>query len=169
VDVTGIEESVLYSAVIRPQRSASRKAVTVIVSVITCGGLLIGVVFLAIGAWPILPFLGIEALLLVGAFHLNQRASSALEAIVLTRSALTVRRVDHWGKQSRVSFPPNWLQVNLELFDEGRSNRLEIRSHGRSMIVASFLLPEERRELASALRRALYRLTDSTPVPKSAG
>lgn len=167
--MTGIDDNVLYSAVLRPNRSAGRRAAMIVVGVAAVIWLLVGLAFLVLGAWPILPFFGIEVLLLAGAFHLNQRAGSALEAIVLTRSALTVRRIDHWGKQSRESFPPNWLQVNLEPLDEGRSNRLELRSHGRSTIVASFLLPDERRELANALRRALHRLTDTSPLPQTAG
>jgi uncharacterized membrane protein len=92
------------------------------------------------------------------ALRFNQRAASAFEAINLTHSTLTVHRVDHWGKQPDFSFPPYWLQVNMQEMP-GQDNRLELRTHGRSLAIASFLLPHERRELALTLRRALGRMT----------
>ena len=94
---------------------------------------------------------------------INQHAGNALEAINLTRQALTVRRVDHWGKQSDFSFAPDWLQVNLEPLP-GQDNRLELRTHGRSLAIASFLPAHEREELALTLRRALGRLSTSFPA-----
>lgn len=151
------DAAVLYSAVLRPHRSLGRPATTRIVMVIAGLWLVVGLAFTALGAWPVLPFLGLEIVLLLLFFRLNHRAGNACEAINLTPAALTVRRIDHWGQQSLVSFPPQWLQVNLEPL-AGRDNRLELRSHGRSLTIASFLPPHEREELALALRRALGRL-----------
>jgi len=149
---------VVYSAVLRPHRSASRATARLIVLLMVLVWLPTGFVFFLAGAWPILPFLGVEVVLLYGALRLNQYAGNALEAINLTREALTVRRVDHWGKQRNYSFSPHWLQVNLNRVT-GDTNALELRSQGRSLIIAQFLLPQERQELAEALRRELTRLT----------
>jgi uncharacterized membrane protein len=71
-----------------------------------------------------------------------------------------VRRVDHWGKQTDYSFQPHWLQVNIEE-PPTRHSPVELRSHGRSLTIGRFLLPDERLELARALRRELFRLTRS--------
>jgi uncharacterized membrane protein len=152
------ETAVLYSAVLRPHRSAGKSGARIITVLFALLLTATGGGFLLVGAWPILPFLGLELLLLYGALRLNQRAGNTEEAINLTRSALTIRRVDHWGKQSFVSFPPHWLQVNL-LPLPGNDNRLELRSHGRSVAIAGFLPPGEREKLALTLRRALARLT----------
>jgi uncharacterized membrane protein len=151
---------VLYSAVLRPHRSLGRRGTTRIVLVVAGVWFVVGLAFGLMGAWPVLPFLGVEVLLLLVLFRLNLRAGNACEAINLTPRALTVRRTDHWGQQSLVSFPPQWLQVNLEPL-AGRDNRLELRSHGRSLTIASFLPAHERAELALALRRALARLHGS--------
>lgn len=67
---------------------------------------------------------------------------------------MTVKRIDHWGKTLRVVFQPLWLQVNIEELP-GNNNRLELRSHGRSLIIANFLLPQERVELARAAARTV--------------
>ena len=151
-------EAVRYSVVLRPHRSAGASAVRAVICLVAVAWLAVGVVFVAVGAWPVAPFLGLEVLLLYGAFRLNAHAGNALEAINLTDNALTVRRVNFWGTQKKFSFPPHWLQVN---FDEPPSNLslLELRSHGDSLVIGMFLQPRERLELARVLRRELTRLT----------
>ena len=149
---------VLYSAVLRPHRSAGARAIRKVILFVFAVLFSASLIFIAAGAWPVAPFMGIEVALLLGALRLNDRAGNAYEAINLTRTALTVRRVDHWGNGREYSFPPYWLQVNLEE-PPSRQTPLELRSHGRSLIIGAFLLPEERLQLAQALRRELGRLT----------
>jgi uncharacterized membrane protein len=157
------ESAVLYSAVLRPHRSAGQTAARIIAGLVAAMLVVVGTGFLLAGAWPVLPFFGLEVVLLYAALRFNQRAGNACEAINLTREALTVRRLDHWGKRSDFSFPPYWLQVNLQEMP-GQDNRLELRTHGRSLAIASFLLPHERRELAQTLRRALGRVSAPPPA-----
>ena len=158
------ENVVLFSAVIRPHRSAGRPAARALAGTVAIALMVISVGFVIAGAWPVLPFFGLEVILLYAGLRFNQRTGNALEAINLTRSAFTVRRVDHWGNQSAFTFQPSWLQVDLcEL--PGHDNRLELRAHGRTVTIASFLQPHERRELALSLRRELSRL--SRPLPSA--
>lgn len=158
--VQGSDSAVIYSVVLRPQRSADDRTLRTVV--VACAGVwfFAGVVFIAAGAWPVTPFLGLEVVLLYGAFRLNRKAGNAYEAINLSARALTVRRMDHWGKTSDFSFPPHWLQVNID-DPPDRKSPLELRSHGTSLIIGSFLLPQERLRIARALRRELGRLTRS--------
>jgi uncharacterized membrane protein len=152
------EGVVYYSAVLRPHRSLGQRATTMVVLVLAGFWFVIGLAFIAAGAWPVLPFFGLEVVLLYFFFRHNERAGNVSESINLTQSALTVRRIDPWGKHSLVSFPPCWLQVNLEPApgrSDGLDNRLELRSHGRSLTIASFLPAHEREALALSLRRAL--------------
>jgi len=152
--------AVVYSAVLRPHRSAGGNVVRWIIWLMGIAWLIVGVSFAAVGAWPVMPFLGVEVLLLYGALWFNQRAGKACEAVNLSERALSVRRVDHWGKQTDYSFQPHWLQVNIEE-PPTRHSPVELRSHGRSLTIGRFLLPDERLELARALRRELFRLTRS--------
>ena len=152
------DSTVLFSAVLRPHRSAGPGALRTVVFLVGIVWLMVGLVFVAVGAWPVAPFLGLEVLLLVIALRLSARAGNAYEAISLTTQALTIRRVNHVGKQSEFAFLPHWLQVNIDDPPE-RWSPLELRSHGRSLVIASFLPPEERVQLAKALRRELSRAT----------
>jgi uncharacterized membrane protein len=151
---------VLYSAIIKPHRSAGVAGTRTLVLLVAAAWAVVGTVFVIAGAWPVVPFLGLEIALLAGAFALNNRAARAEESINLTAVALTVRRVDHWGKQTVFSFPPQWLQVNTDVAGP-KGPRLELRSHGRSLFIGSSLLPEERLALARTLRRELARLTQA--------
>jgi uncharacterized membrane protein len=156
--MTSGDQTIVYSAILRPHRSAGAKGTRIVIGIVALIWLVPAVGFTLAGAWPVLPLLGIELAALYLLLRLNQHAGNAFEAINLTRSALTVRRVNHWGRQWSVSFQPDWLQVNVNPLGPA-DNRLELRSHGRSLIIASFLMPQERVELASALRRELSRLT----------
>jgi uncharacterized membrane protein len=158
------ETAVLYSAVLRPHRSAGQRAARLIAGLVAAQVTIVSTGFLLAGAWPVLPFFGLEIAVLYALLRYNQHAGNAFEAINLTRQALTVRRVDHWGKQSDFSFSPDWLQVNLQPMP-GHDNRLELRTHGRSLAIASFLPAHEREHLALTLRRALGRLSTSLPAP----
>ena len=57
-------------------------------------------------------------------------------------------------------FQPFWLRVILE--ERGEEwNRLRLASHGRSLVIADFLAPTARRELAAAIHEALERWRDA--------
>ncbi|MCW5699900.1 MAG: DUF2244 domain-containing protein [Rhodospirillales bacterium] len=157
---TPSDGTVVYSAVLRPHHSIDESTTLAVAVAVATVMFVVGIAFIVAGAWPVTPFLGLESLLLLGAFHLNRRAGFAYEAINLTARALTVRRVDFWGNESDFSFPPYWLQVNIDE-PPNRKSPLELRSHGTSLIIGSFLLPEERLQLAYALRRELHRLNQS--------
>lgn len=147
---------VLYSVVLRPYRSAGKTTLRWVVGGTALVWATVGLLFAGFGAWPVMPFLGLEVFILFAAFALNNTSGKTEEAINLTATALTVRRVDHWGKQTVSRLPLNWLQVNLE-HPATPHCRLELRWHGHSIFVGGFLRPAEKLDLAHALRRQLDR------------
>ena len=148
----------LFDAVLRPHRSLSPLGFRLLMASFACAFLALGLYFTLLGAWPILPFCGLEILLLWGAFKLNYRAGRRYESVRLTPERLEVAQVQPSGAAERHAFaPPHWLAVVLEE-TTGGGNRLTLRSHGRSLSIGEFLSPDERVELAQALRGALARL-----------
>ncbi len=111
-------------------------------------------------------FFGLDIALLVGAFYLNTRAGRAYEVIDLTAQQLSVRRVDPWGHERLWKFQPQWLQVNARPAATAPYglDRLEVRSHGRTLVIGKFLTPEERLQLSDSLRLALAQITTSSAV-----
>ncbi len=149
-------EEIIFDAELTPHRSLPGRGFILLMAIICVVSFAAGVVFIMVGAWPIMGFLGLDVLLIYLAFRINYRRGRMYETVRLTRRDLTVQRVDHWGQARTWRLPAYWLQVIMDDPPEHHS-QLTVRSHGRSLTIGSFLTPEERAELADALRSAVRR------------
>ncbi|MFX6819290.1 DUF2244 domain-containing protein, partial [Acinetobacter baumannii] len=70
-----------------------------------------GIMFLMMGAWPVLAFFGLDALVIYWAFKLNFRRADAIEDIVVTPHEIRVRRVSHRGHVVEWTLNPLWVQL----------------------------------------------------------
>ncbi len=150
------EEEVLFNAELTPHRSLPPEGFVLLMGLIGLISFAAGAMFFVVGAWPVVGFLGLDLLLIYLAFRASYRSGRAYETLRLTRRDLTLKRVDSWGRAQRWRLPSTWLQVLVDDTPQHQS-QLTLRSHGRSLIVGSFLTPEERVDLARALRQALAR------------
>lgn len=136
---------------------------TDILRVLTVCGLftaMIAVAVAALGAWPVLPFTGLELLLLAGAFYLNARQGSAREVITLHADRLELCRGNGRSQDRPDRLPRPWTRVELTRDPAGRyPSRLFLSAHGRRLEVGTWLPECERRRLARDLTRAI-----GTPV-----
>ena len=149
-DVAG---PVLFDAVLEPHRSLSRSGFFVVILLIGAVTLAFGVFFLLMGAWPVFGFLGLDLFLLWLAIKLNNRALKIVERIRVTAEQVMVTRNGPRGGESW-SFNPYWLNVAVTETAEGKGE-VRLSSHGFSLSLGAYLLPEERQELAEALKKAL--------------
>ena len=145
---------VLFDAVLTPHRSLPPAGFRLLVGALVLIGLGAGIAFLALGAWPVLGFFGLDIALLVWCFHANYRQGRRRERLRLTPDALTVERMSPGGAIEQVRLPPWWLRVEIDQSGD-RPGPLTLATHGRREIVGAFLAPYERVEVADALRRAL--------------
>lgn len=150
------EDDLIFGATLLPNRSLGRGGFLMLMGLVGLVCLIAGVVFLGLGAWPVTGFFGLDIVLLYLAFRLNYRAGRLTETVELTRSALTVRRIEPDGRVRAWDFQPYWLRVEVD-DRPGQRNRLTLTSHGRRIYLGSFLSPDERAEFAAALKAALRR------------
>jgi uncharacterized membrane protein len=156
--MTAREAPLLFNAVLRPHRSASLKAIHIVIGFLLCVFIPTGVIFTLAGAWPVFGFMGLEVAALFLALRWHHRAGGrTMETISITPAAITVSRTDHWGRRTEWSVPPQWLRIESEE-TPGRADRLVLRSHGRTIAVGAFLSPDERAGLARALQGAIDQL-----------
>ncbi len=148
--------AVLYDAVLSPHRSLPPRGFAVLMLALAAVSFCVSLVFVLNGAWPVSPFFGVDVLLVYWAFRINYRHARMREELRLTEESLTFDRVGVYGDRKRWQFQPFWLRVRFEEEDE-HTNRLVLTSHGRSLVVGSFLGPEERRGVARSLAAALGR------------
>jgi uncharacterized membrane protein len=148
---------VLFRTELTPNAPASPLALRVLAGVLGGVASATAVGFWWLGAWPVLPFMGIEvgaALLLLRWHH---RASlRACEVLELTERALHLTRTDHRGRVHLAVLEPYWLRVEVQELS-GTAPRVWLTSHGKRVAVGNLLNAEERRELAAALTDALAR------------
>lgn len=155
-----------FSRIIRPHRSAGPRVLAQLLLLLAVPWTLASVVFVALGAWPVSGFFGLEAILLGTAFWLNHRSARAFEAIGLTSGELTVERVNSVGRRRLWSFQAGWLRLRPVLRN-GRHTGIELRSHGRRLIIGAFLPPDDIPRLAADLGRAIHRLSVPEAPPES--
>ncbi len=142
--------TVFYDAVLSPHRSLPPRGFAVLMLALAAVSFCVSLAFVLHGAWPL------DVLLVYWAFRINYRHARLREELRLTEDSLTVERVGLRGERRRWQFQPFWLRVTLEEQDED-TNRLVLASHGRSLVVGSFLGPAERRGVAAGLKDALAR------------
>ena len=143
-----------FRAVLTPHRSLGPKGFLVLMLAFGALSFAAGVVFLAIGAWPVLGFFGLDVLLVYVAFRLNYRSGRRYETLELTPAQFVLTRVHPSGRQERFDCNPYWARVSLREWPDGRT-ALSVVSRGTELKFGSFLTDDERRDLASALREAL--------------
>ncbi len=157
------QERPVFEALLYPHRSLGRKGYAILIAGTAAIVLLYGLVFLAIGAWPIFGFLGGEWLLFWFLFRNNHRGDDRAERIRLYADHLIFERYDKRGGHTKERLQPYWLNVILERAEEP-DNALYLRSHGRSIRLGIFLSGQERRDLARELATVLARHRSSPSV-----
>ena len=116
------------------------------------------------GMWPILPFAGLEMLVLGWALWVSLRRRHHSQTILVTDDRIRVET--RAGAQvEQIEFTRHWARVTLRRADiRLHPSRLTIESHGRSCEVGGFLNEEERRALARQLTRSVGRINESPPL-----
>ena len=112
----------------------------------------IGIGFALYGAWPVLPFAGLEVAALAVAFWLNGRHAADYERISLHDGMLVVEIRDAERVEEH-SFNPQWVRLLVD--DAGRDLRVALRSHGRELEIGRHLDAPGRELFAAELRRRL--------------
>jgi uncharacterized membrane protein len=149
-----------FERVLLPYRSLPSRNFHLLIGLLGLVSIIAGIGFVAVGAWPVIGFFGLDVGLVYLAFRLNYRSARQSETIRLAGETLTVERINVRGARRLWRFQPFWVRVILdEQSDE--SNRLLIASHGKKLVIGDFVSPSTRRELAPAIREALARWRNS--------
>ena len=149
-----------FERVLTPQRSLPSRNFHLVMGLLGLISFAAGVGFVAVGAWPVIGFFGLDVALVYLAFRLNYRTARQSETIRLADDVFSVERISVRGERRDWRFQPFWVRVILEERPDA-SNRLLVASHGRSLVIGEFVAPTARRELAATLRDALTRWRNS--------
>ncbi|MEM6383406.1 MAG: DUF2244 domain-containing protein [Pseudomonadota bacterium] len=149
----------VFSAKLTPHRSLSRNGFVVMMVVIAGLATSSGIMFLAVGAWPVLAFLVLDVLIVWAAFQINYRAGRAYEEVVVTPDCLTIKRVSGWGRVTTDSLHPVWTRLKTAYdHEEERVLAIKLESKGQQFPVGSFMNPADKESFANALGDVLSRI-----------
>ena len=138
---------------ILPNRSLSGFGIWVAVGACLSALLPATLLCLLLGAWPMLPFLGMELLVIVGAFVSLARHQNDYEELVLDADQIEHHRVDGRRRESQC-FQRYWARLVVEpATSRYRPERLWLRSHGQQVEIARTAGAATRARLAHTLRR----------------
>jgi uncharacterized membrane protein len=143
-----------FRAILTPHRSLSATGFIVLMALLSGLSFVTGMVFLLMGAWPVMGFFGLDVLLVYIAFRLSYRSGRLCEIVELTPACFLWTRVHPSGRREHFDCNPYWARINLSEWPDGRTE-LKLFSQGKELAFGSFLTDDERRDFASALRAAL--------------
>jgi len=141
--------------VLRPNRSASWHQIKLFFAIVAGVSATIAFAFALMGFWPVLPFAGIELIVLWCCLCQNASAGNTAEVIDIDAHTVAVAQGRHRPQRSW-RFARCWARIRLEPSPARlHPSRLLIGSHGRSVRLGTFLTEDERQLLASSLRSTL--------------
>jgi uncharacterized membrane protein len=125
-----------------------------------------GLRLLALGAWPVLPFMGIDLALLWWAFRANNAAGHGHEHLLLAGDTVQLSRVSARGAETRHRIDAYWARVQVEETPLGDAN-LWLVAQGRRLRVGRFLSAPERRAVGVVISEALSAYRAGSPSTSS--
>lgn len=150
------EDTPLFAAVLTPHRSLGWPGFIAVMAAVGAVNLVGAVLFTAMGAWPVVPFLGLDVLVIFLAFRANYRHARAFEEVVVTPTAIRVRKVSWHGRAREWLFNPAWTRLTRKVDEEdGQVLSLTLDEGRRKLDIATLLPPVERAEFGQALAAAL--------------
>lgn len=149
-------QMIYMDAVLTPNDSLSPRAFQIVMGLTVAMSLVAGLMFLSMGAWPVIGFFGLDALALWFGFRLVRRRNREETRLRITAETLTMHHRDGKGREKTAEVPAAFARVEL---DEpvGPTSWLRIEHGQTAYVIGRFLTPKERKSLAAGLRDALQR------------
>lgn len=145
----------IFSAKLTPNRAMSLKGLRLAVAVAAILSFGPGLVFFAMGAWPVVGFMGLDVLALYWALRASMRDTRRYEQITVSRGSIDIRRVFPSGFSADEHYNPFNVRLVVERDFDERTTGLKLRSKERDTEIGAFLNPEDKASFAKAFGRAL--------------
>jgi uncharacterized membrane protein len=139
---------------ITPHRSLSRRGLAIVLAGLAVYTLLVMAFLVAIGAFPVPIFLGLDFVAMLVAFRVSYRGAATVERVQVSADQVRVSRCNRGPERTIWSSPTAFTRVSVENPGEHESC-VQLRLSGRSLSVGASLSPAERADFGSALERAI--------------
>jgi uncharacterized membrane protein len=140
--------------VARPNHSLSVAGSRLLFVITAAVSSLIALAFSFFGAWPVVPFAGLELAFLWWALRRTELTADDFERITFESGQLTIES-RRGAVVARHEFQPYWARLQYVKPPGQHIHRLLIRSHGKEVEVGSLLTEEQKMALARELEQTL--------------
>ena len=154
----------VFEARLTPQHSLDARGRTIVLGGVGTASFLVSLPFLAIGAWPVAGFFGLDVFLLWLAFRTITRRGREYEEIFVSRVSLLLRRVTAAGAARETAFNPFWVRLQTSARGESGIDRLHLVEGARRAEIGGFLNGGEKAEFSRALVLALHEARRGPPL-----
>ena len=148
-------DAILFSARLTPYRSLDMKGFKLLFGAIAAVCLTIGLVFFALGLWPVLGFMGLDVLLVYWAFKSNYFSAKAYEDVEVSRQQVFLRKVSPKGKASDHTFPQFGTRFEVDRNEEIGITQMRLANRSKCVEFGYFLNPHDRETFAEAFQKAM--------------
>ena len=145
----------LFAAKLTPHRSLSPRGIRIVIAILCSMTLLPGVIFYALGAWPVVGFMGLDVLALYWALTHSFRDGKRFEEVTLWPDRLEVRQVGPDGAEHQEVFSPFFVRLVIDRDFDERTTAVKLRTADKEFIVGAFLNPDDKASFAQAFGTAL--------------
>lgn len=152
-----MQKSPLFAALLTPYRSLGLTGIRAVVALYAVLSLIPGIYFYLVGAWPVVGFLGLDAVVLYWALSASLKSGDAFEEVTLWRDSLDIRHVNAKGYETNHSFNPFWVRLEVDRDFEERVTHLRIASRQQALEIGAFLTPDDKKIFANTFGQALHR------------
>lgn len=155
INAETFNDAPVFAAELVPHRSLGRRGWRILMLLTGILSLAHVLLFLFTGAWPVAIFFGLDFALLFGAFYLNYRSGRAREQVILSRTALLVRKFDPAGAMREIGFNPFQARFDVKRHTDIGIVSMLLSGGGRRTDIGSFLNLDDRESFAKAMVGAL--------------
>ena len=141
-------------AVLTPNRSLSPNGFVIVMLIVGLGSFCAGLMFVSMGAWPIVGFFGLDAFAIWYAFRRSFKSQRETTRIRISSRSVGLYHTDAKGAVKTAELPSAFTRVELQE-PVKPTDWLRIEYGRSAYIIGRFLTPIERKSLATALRSAL--------------
>ncbi len=145
----------IFAARLTPYRSLGKDGFRLLIGIIGAICFTIGIVFFALGLWPVLGFMGLDLAVIYWAFKSNYASAKAYEDVEISRHHVLVRKVSPKGKIADHEFPQFGTRFEIDRHDEIGITQMRVANKANAVGLGGFLNPLDRESFASAFKRAL--------------
>lgn len=152
--MTNETETVYFDATLTPNRSLSPRAFTIVMGVVVAMSFFAGLAFVSMGAFPVIGFFGLDALVIWLAFQWSFRSLKQETRVRVTAQQIDLLHTRPGQKPREARLPTAFTRIQLD-FPDRRPSELKLAHAGKAWVIGRFLTPSERKSLKTALESAI--------------